>query len=89
MSNQNGKMLSFVAFVALVAVALLEILGVLPITFDDVLNNIIITVKNVCICVVIAFSAYAFVANKGKGYKITYWVSVGVFLLSTVFIWIF
>ncbi len=89
MSSENGKFLGFIAFVALVAVALLEALSVLPIKLDDVLDNIVNTIKNLCVCLVIAITAYRFVLNKSKGLKITYWICVGIYLLSTLFIWVF
>lgn len=90
MSNQNGKMLNFIAFVALVAVALLQILDVLSpiIKLGEVISNIIVTIKNLCVCLVIGITAYKFAADKSKGVKITYWVCIAIFVVFTVLIWV-
>ena len=90
MDYENGKRLSILAFIALVTVALLQILDVLSpvIRLGEVISNIIVTVKNVCICLVIGITAYKFIVDKSKGVKITYWVSIAIFVVFTVLIWV-
>lgn len=90
MSSENGKILNFIAFVALIAVALLQVLEVLKpiLSFDGLVINLINTIKNFCICLVVGITAYKFVANKSKGLKISYWVSIIIFVVGTVLIWI-
>ena len=89
MSSGDGKFLGFIAFIALITIAFLELLGILPFGLNESLDNLVRTIKNVCICLVISITAYKFIVGKSKGLKITYWVCVGIYLLSTVFIWVF
>jgi hypothetical protein len=89
MSTGNGKFLGFIAFIALMAIALLELIGILPFGLNEGLDNLIRTIKNVGICLVVSITAYKFMIGKSKGLKITYWVCVGIYLLSTIFIWVF
>ncbi len=90
MSSEDRKLLSFIAFVALIAVALLQILDALSplIQLGAVLSNIINTIKNLCVCLVIGVTAYGFVAKKSKGFKITYWICIAIFVVFTVLIWV-
>lgn len=92
-SQNNANILNLMAFIGVIIIAVLEIFGFL--TSHDILVinggafiNILNTIKNICIILVIGITAYNFVKGKGKGWLITYIVAVCIILLTTVFIWI-
>ncbi len=92
-SEKNVNLLNLIAFVALVVVAVLQIFVLLNATgllnVSGFLPNLLDTIKNVCICIVIGVVSYNFVARKKKGYKITYWVCLLIIILTTILVWIF
>lgn len=91
-TEKNTNPLTFVAFVAIIIFAVLQIFSLLSywgiLTVGGYLPQILETIKNVCVCIVIGCLSYRFVANKGKGLKITFWVCLGIIILGTVLIWI-
>lgn len=87
--GRNG-IFNFMAFVGFIIIALLEVLSLIDslITFGPVILNLLNTIKNVCVLVVVGVFAWRFVADKGKGLKITYFIALAVFVVFTVLMWV-
>lgn len=88
--NVEGKkeknFYNLLCFIVLFISAVLSIIGGI---LDDKIENILRTVSEVFILLVLAISAYKFVSKKGKGWKVVYWVSFAIYVAGIVFIWIF
>ncbi len=91
-TEKNTNLLAFVAFVAIIIFAVLQIFSLLAfwgvLTVGGYLPQILETIKNVCVCIVIGYLSYRFVANKSKGFKITFWICLAIIILGTILIWI-
>lgn len=92
-TEKNVNILNLLAFIGIVIIAVLEIFGFL--TSHDILVikggtfvNILNTIKNICVILVIGITAFNFVKGKSKGWLITYIVCICIIVLTTVFIWI-
>ena len=90
-TQKKVNVLHFIAFVSLVVFAVLQIFSALKsvIQLGAVLTNVLETVKNIGIILVFGITAWEFVANKSKGFKITYWICLVIFILATIGLWIF
>lgn len=90
-TEKNTNMLNFLAFISLMVFAILEIFGFLSpiIELGATISNLLNTIKNICIIIVIGLLAYKFVENKSKGYKIAYWIAIAIFVVSTILVWVF
>lgn len=90
-TEKNVNILNLMSFVALVIVAILvvvnQLLPVVGIETTGPFFNVLATVEKLFTIIVIGISAYNFVANKGKGLKITYWIAVALFIAGIVLIW--
>lgn len=93
MNNSNKTLLNTLSFVALAIIALLillcNILPLLGVTIGGPVINALETVKNILILIVIGICAYNFTVGKAKWIKILFWISVLIFVVGTVFIWVF
>ncbi len=91
MKTSNKSILNLFAFIALITLAILEILTGLNSLglelFGATVLNLLNTIKNICVVIVIGILAYSFVADKKKGWKITYWICVAIFIVGTVLMW--
>ena len=91
-SEKEVNVLNLMAFIGLVIVAVLEIFGLLSnleiLTIKGMLMNLLNTIKNICIMLVIGITAYNFVKDKSKGWLITYIVAISVIFVTTVLAWI-
>lgn len=90
-TQKKINVLHFIAFVSLVVFAVLQIFSALKsvIQLGAVLTNVLETVKNIGIILVFGITAWEFVANKSKGFKITYWICLVIFILATIGLWVF
>ncbi|HCH74091.1 MAG TPA: hypothetical protein DEV87_02780 [Clostridiales bacterium] len=92
MKSSDRNILSLIAFIALIVVAVLGVFEILAhfnvLTAQGALLNLLSTIKNICILIVVGITSYSFVSNKGKGLKITYWVAFSIIIACTVLIWI-
>ena len=86
------KALNLISFVALVIISFLllitRILPMVGLNIEGSLVNLLETVKNVLVLIVIGINAYSFAANNKKWFKILFWVAIIVFVVATVLIWI-
>ena len=92
-SKNNVNVLNLIAFIALIVIAVLQVFSLLSLcnvikVKGGFLPNFLETLKNVCICLVVGTLAYRFVANKGKGVKITFWVCLAIIIVATILFWI-
>ena len=90
-TERNVNILNLMSFVALIIVAILvivnQLLPVVGIETTGPFFHVLETIEKLFTVIVIGISAYNFVANKGKGLKITYWVAVALFIAGIVLIW--
>lgn len=85
MKKSDTNIICTLAFIALVAVGVSTLVGAL--LDGSMLYNIFETVKNVCVIIVIGFTAYKFTEGKEKWVTILYWVAVAVFVVGIVLVW--
>ena len=80
--------INFIAFVALFIVAVLilvnNILPLVGITIGGMLFTVLETVKDVLFLVIVGVSAYSFVANKTKAWKIIFAVIFVIFVVGII-----
>ena len=92
MKSSNKNLLNLIAFIALIAVAILGVFNILAhfdiLKTEGFLINLLDTIRNICILIVIGFAGYAFVDGRKKGVKITYWVAMSIILVCTVLLWL-
>ena len=90
-TQKNTNLLNLIAFISLVIFAVLQILSMLQsvISLGPVIMNVLNTIKNLGIILVFGVTAWRFVANKAKGYKIVYWICLVIFILATIGLWVF
>ena len=90
--KSDNKILNLISYFALIIIAfLLLITRILPMIGLDVkgtLINLISTIQNVLILIVISVNAYYFASTSKKWIKILFWVAIAVFIFATVVIWI-
>lgn len=92
MKGSDKKIISTLSYVALIIIAILLVFEyILPLigvqvygTFFNILN----TIKNVFILIVIGISAYNLVESGAKWIKILFWIAVGIIVVATVLMWI-
>lgn len=91
MKSENKSVLNLFAFIALITLAILEVLtglnGIGVELFGGTILSLLNTIKNICVVIVIGILAYNFVAGKKKGFIITYWICVAIFVVATVLMW--
>ena len=86
--KKENNFFNILSFVVLLITAVLSVLGGSGL-LGDTFVNVLKTISEVFILCVLAVSAYKFVSKKGKGWKITFWVSFVIYVAGIVFIWIF
>lgn len=90
-TEKNVNILNLMAFVALIIVAVLivvnKLLPVIGIETKGPFFNALETIQLLFTIIVIGISAYKFVANKSKTWKIIYWICVVLFIASIVLLW--
>ena len=77
---------NLLCFIVLFINAILTLLGGL--LKGSVLLDVLKTVTDVFMLIVLSISGFKFVANKGKGWKAVFWVSFAVYLVAIAFIWL-
>ena len=88
---KNRGLINFLSYIALVIIAVLIVLGnflpIVGINVTGTLVNILNTVRNVLILLVIGVAAYNYLPGKPNWIRILFWVSIIVFIVGTVLIW--
>lgn len=92
MKKESEKMMATLSFIALVIIALLlaieYILPLIGVNIEGVLVNILNTVKNVFILIIIGVGAYGFLEGKAKWLVWVYWIAFAIIAVVTVLMWI-
>ncbi len=92
MNSERNSLLNFIAFIAVMVIAILEVFNVLAhfnvLTVGGVIINILNTIKNLAIILVMGITAYKYASNRKKGVKIAYWIAVLIIVVATVLMWI-
>ena len=89
MGKEKNDFVKFCSFWALVLAALLIfVYNVLPqigINITGKVFGILGLIKDVALLLGIAFGAYAYADSKGKGWRITFWIAIILYLGAAVF----
>ena len=92
MKNSNQNLIKTISFIALIIVALLlaieYLLPIIGVELKGTLINVLNTVKNIFITIVVGVNAFNFVDGKAKWVKWTFWISILVILVVTIPMWI-
>ena len=93
MKNSNKNFINLLSYVALVIVALLMVVDILGhfniLTISGgLVFNLLTTIKNLCVLIVIGCAAYNFLPGNKEWIKILFWVSVIVLIVGTVLMWL-
>lgn len=88
----SKHILNVISYIALVIVALLLIitrgLPIIGIIISGPIINLLSTIKEIFILIVIGVSAYNFASNNKKWVKVLFWISIVVFIVATVLLWL-
>lgn len=80
--------LNFIAFISLFIVAILvlinNILPILGITIGGILIKVLEIVKDVFFIILIGVTAYRFVSNKAKAWKIIYFIIFTIYIVGSI-----
>ena len=91
MKKSDTKILNLLAFFALIIVAILivvnNLLPIIGIEIKGALFNLLNTIKEIFILIIVGISAYNYVAGKTKGWTIAFWIAVIIFVVGVVLIW--
>lgn len=90
MNAERSGLINFIAFIAVIVIALLEIFSVLE-HFDvvgETLINVLNTIKNFAIILVMGVSAYRYASNRKKTVRIIFLVAILIIIAATVLLWI-
>lgn len=92
MKNTNKNILSILSYIALIIVSLLIVVqNFLPIIHIKITGgfvNLLDTIKNLLVLIVVGFAGYSFTVGRKKWVKILFWVSVAIYVVGTVLKWI-
>ena len=90
--KNDKKLINTLAYGALVLIACMllitRLLPVLGVTISGPIVNILATIQNVLVLIVIGYYAHCFASNNRKWIKVLYWISVIVYVVATVLVWI-
>lgn len=85
-SKSEKNFYNLLCFVVLFINAVLTLLGGL--LKGSLLLDVLTTISQVFMFIVLSISGFKFVAQKGKGWKVVYWISFSVYLVAIAFIWL-
>lgn len=90
--NGKDKFINFIAFFALAIIAILIVIEnffpIIGIKIEGTFVSILRTLQSILILLTIGIAGYNYVKDKKKGWKIAYWIIVGIFVAAIVLIWI-
>ncbi|MBQ8427369.1 MAG: hypothetical protein IJX16_06405 [Clostridia bacterium] len=92
MKNSNQNLLRCISYLALMIVALLlaveYLLPLIGVELGGIFINVLNTVKNIFIIIVVGVNAFNFVGGKAKWVKWLFWIAIIVIIVATVLMWI-
>ena len=90
MKGSKGA-LNVMAYIAFIVIALLilinNFLPVIGVIIDVKITNVLTTVQNVLVLIVLGILSYKFAMNSAKWVKIVYWIALVVFVTGTIILW--
>ncbi len=90
--NNNNNILKTMAYFSLIILSLFvfitQILPVVGLTVEGRLLNILMTIERVMTLLVLAILGLAFTKGKKKGWLITYFVALAIFIAGIILIWL-
>ena len=90
--QRNDQIINTLAYFAIALIAILIVIQyffpVIGIKIEGAFLHVLQTLQNVFILIVLGLAGYNFVNGKKKGWVISYWVFVIIFVVATIFIWI-
>ncbi len=91
MKTSNRNILNLLSFFALVIAGLLilvtNLLPICGVKIGGPLISILSIIKELFIVIVVGISAYKFVSDKSKAWKIIFWIAIAIFVAGIVMIW--
>ncbi len=89
MKNSNKKLLDTLSYIALIIIAVLIVITSPLLKLTGIIVPVLKTIEKLLILIVVGFYAYNFASiAKRKWVKIVYWISIAVFVVGIVFLWI-
>ena len=92
MKKETKDLLKTISFLALIIFALLlaieRILPLLGVNIEGMLLNILDTIKNIFIVIVIGINAFSFTEGKANWVKWLFWIAIIIIIVATVLMWI-
>ena len=90
-TNTTKKVMNFLSFASLIIVAILifieQLLPMVGVIVHGRLFQVLATIKDVFVIIVIGVSAYRFVIGKGKVLNILFWIAVALFITAVILRW--
>ena len=91
MKGSNKGVLNVMAYVAFIVIALLilinNFLPIIGITIAGQIKNVLVTIQNVLVLIVLGVMSYKFAMNNAKWIKIVYWIAFVIFVTGTIILW--
>ena len=89
MKNNNKKLLDTLSYFALIIIAVLIVITSPLLKVTGIISTVLKTIEKLLILIVVGFYAYNFASiAKRKWVKIIYWISIAIFIVGMVFLWI-
>lgn len=92
MGNSKNQIIKTISYVSLIIIGLLVVIGsflpLVGIVIKGALINILDTIKNVLVLIIVSVIAHGFISGKAKWVKVLYWVAIIVYITGIVLTWI-
>lgn len=92
MKKDSQNLLATLSFIVLTIFALLlaveYILPIIGVNLEGTLLNILNTIKNFFIVVIIGVMAFSFIEGKAKWLVWVFWISIIIIIVATVIMWL-
>ena len=79
------------SYIALVIIALLilmnNLLPLIDVTIGPKIKNVLETVQNLLVLIVLGVLSYKFTLSSAKWIKVLYWIALIIFIAGTVILW--
>lgn len=90
-NSDRNAIVEFAAFFTLAIIALLIVIKnffpIIGIEMKGTFINVLETLQSVLMLVTLGIAGFSFVNGKKKGWKIAYWIIIGIFVVATVLVW--
>ncbi|MBR2498200.1 MAG: hypothetical protein IKB67_00575 [Clostridia bacterium] len=87
----NKNILNVMSYIAFVIIALLilmnNLLPLIDVTIGPKIKNVLETVQNLLVLIVLGVLSYKFTLSSAKWIKVLYWIALIIFIAGTVILW--